>query len=113
MWIIYFRLRPLSSAQWFWGVVAALSFAASIHAAIVLLFRFVPFPAAAFHRGYDFSFIASRQMQWLACVVSALSAAVCEETGFRGYMQRPIENIATTASRSTPTSGRTRTSTPG
>ncbi|MGO9933093.1 MAG: type II CAAX prenyl endopeptidase Rce1 family protein [Steroidobacteraceae bacterium] len=88
----YFRLRPLSSAQWFWGVVAALSFAASIHAAIVLLFRFVPFPAAAFHRGYDFSFIASRQMQWLACVVSALSAAVCEETGFRGYMQRPIEN---------------------
>jgi membrane protease YdiL (CAAX protease family) len=24
-------------------------------------------------------------------VVSALSAAICEETGFRGYMQRPIE----------------------
>jgi len=88
----YFRVGPLSGAQWFWGSVAALSFAATIHAAIVLLFRFVPFPAAAFHRGYDFSFIASRQMQWLACVVSALSAAVCEETGFRGYMQRPIEN---------------------
>jgi len=88
----YFRVRPLSRAQWIWGSIAALSFAATIHAAIVLLFRFVPFPAAAFHRGYDFSFIASRQMQWLACVVSALSAAVCEETGFRGYMQRPIEN---------------------
>jgi membrane protease YdiL (CAAX protease family) len=88
----YFRVRPLSGAQWFWGCIAALSFAATIHAAIVLLFRCVPFPAAEFHRGYDFSFIASRQMQWLACVVSALSAAVCEETGFRGYMQRPIEN---------------------
>ncbi|HWX80568.1 MAG TPA: type II CAAX endopeptidase family protein [Steroidobacteraceae bacterium] len=88
----YFRVRPLSGMQWFWGCIAALSFAATIHAAIVLLFRFVPFPAAAFHRGYDFSFIASPQMQWLACVVSALSAAVCEETGFRGYMQRPIEN---------------------
>jgi membrane protease YdiL (CAAX protease family) len=88
----YFRVRPLSPAQWFWGGVAALSFAATIHAAIVLLFRFVPFPAAEFHRGYDFSFIESRQMQWLACVVSALSAGVCEETGFRGYMQRPIEN---------------------
>src|SRR5208283_1647816 len=50
----YFRVRSLSSAQWFWGGVAALSFAALIHAAIVLLFRFVPFPAAAFHRGYDF-----------------------------------------------------------
>ena len=88
----YFRVRPLSRAQWFWGSVAALSFAVTIHAAIVLLFRMVPFPAAEFHRGYDLSFIGSRQMQWLACVVAALSAGVCEETGFRGYMQRPIEN---------------------
>jgi membrane protease YdiL (CAAX protease family) len=88
----YFRVRPLRGAQWFWGVIAAVSFAATIHAAIVLLFRVVPFPAAAFHQGYDLSFIPSRQMQWLACIVSALSAGVCEETGFRGYMQRPIEN---------------------
>jgi len=88
----YFRVGRLSRSQWLWGILAAVSFAASIHAAIVLLFRFVPFPAAAFHRGYEFSFIGSRQMQWLACIVSALSAGVCEETGFRGYMQRPIEN---------------------
>ena len=86
-----FRDLSLSAAQWMWGIVAAASFAATIHAALVLLFRIVPFPAAAFHRGYDFSFIPSHQMQWLACVVSALSAGVCEETGFRGYMQRPIE----------------------
>jgi membrane protease YdiL (CAAX protease family) len=88
----YFRVRSLSGAQWLWGVVAAASFAVTIHAAIVLLFRAVPFPAAAFHQGYDFSFVGSRQMQWLACIVSALSAGICEETGFRGYMQRPIEN---------------------
>src|SRR5258708_4779672 len=86
-----FRLRSLSAAQWTWGIVAAVSFAATIHAALVLLFRIVPFPAAAFHQGYDFSFIPSRQMQWLACIVSALSAGICEETGFRGYMQTPIE----------------------
>ena len=86
-----FRVRSLTGVQWFWGIVAAISFAATVHAAIVLLFRFVPFPAAAFHAGYDLSFIPSRQMQWLVCVVSALSAGVCEETGFRGYMQRPIE----------------------
>jgi membrane protease YdiL (CAAX protease family) len=86
-----FRVRPLSGAQWIWGIVAAVSFAATIHAALVLLFRIVPFPAAAFHQGYDFSFIPSRRMQWLACIVSALSSGVCEETGFRGYMQRPIE----------------------
>ncbi len=86
-----FRVRPLSAAQWIWGVVAAVSFAATVHAALVLLFRIVPYPAAAFHQGYDFSFIPSHRMQWLACIVSALSAGICEETGFRGYMQRPIE----------------------
>ncbi len=87
-----FRVGKLSTRQWIWGSIAAVSFAATIHASIVLLFRLVPFPAAAFHHGYDFSFIPSRSLQWLACVVSALSAGVCEETGFRGYMQRPIEH---------------------
>jgi len=86
-----FRARPLSGAQWLWGMVAAMSFAATVHAALVLVFRIVPFPADAFHHGYDLSFIPSHQMQWLACIVSALSAGVCEETGFRGYMQVPIE----------------------
>lgn len=85
------RVRPLTAHDWLWGMIAALSFAAAIHASIVLLFRLVPYPAAEFHRGYDFSFIPTRPLQWLACVISAASAGVCEETGFRGYMQRPIE----------------------
>ena len=87
----YFRVRHLSGMQWVWGLLAALSFAVTVHAAIVLLFRFVPYPAAAFRQGYDISYIPTRQLQYLACVVSALSAGVCEEIGFRGYMQRPIE----------------------
>jgi membrane protease YdiL (CAAX protease family) len=87
----YFRVRRLSATQWVWGIVAAVSFAVSVHAAIVLLFRFVPYPAAAFRQGYDLSFIPNRQLQYLACIISALSAGVCEEIGFRGYMQRPIE----------------------
>jgi len=85
------RGAKLSRAQWGWGLLAAVCFAATVHAAIVLLFRFVPFPAAAFHKGYDLSFIPTLPLRWLACVVSALSAGVCEEMGFRGYMQRPIE----------------------
>jgi hypothetical protein len=58
-----FRSARLSAAQCFWGVIGALFFAATIHAAIVLLFRFVPFPAAAFRRGYDLSFIPSLPMR--------------------------------------------------
>jgi len=86
-----FRSGKLSSRQWAWGLVAAFFFATTIHASIVLLFRFVTFPTAAFRQGYDVSFIPSRLLQWLAVVVSAISAGICEEIGFRGYMQRPIE----------------------
>ena len=62
-----------------------------IHAAIVLLFRLVPFPTEAFRHDYDVSFISSLSMKWIAVVVAAVSAGICEETGFRGYMQLPIE----------------------
>lgn len=86
-----FRRVRLSRTQWFWGVIAAIFFAVTIHASIVLLFRFVPFPMAAFRHGYDISFIPSLGLKWLAIVFSAISAGICEETGFRGYMQRPIE----------------------
>jgi membrane protease YdiL (CAAX protease family) len=86
-----FRSGRLTPTQWFWGAIAALFFAVTVHASIVLLFRFVPFPRAAFRHGYDLSFIPSLGMKWLAVVVSAVSAGICEETGFRGYMQRPIE----------------------
>ena len=86
-----FRRGTLSTRQWFWTVIAAFFFATTVHAAIVLLFRFVSYPMAAFRQGYDFSFIPSLRLKWLAAVVSAISAGICEETGFRGYMQRPIE----------------------
>ena len=88
---IAFRSSRLSPGLWFWGVIAALFFAATVHASIVLLFRFVPFPTEAFRRGYDLSFIPSLPLQWIAVVVSAASAGLCEETGFRGYMQQPLE----------------------
>lgn len=86
-----FRRGTLSPIQWCWSVVAAVFFAATVHASIVLLFRFVPFPMAAFRHGYNLTFIPSLPLKWLAVVVSAISAGICEETGFRGYMQRPIE----------------------
>lgn len=85
------RGRGLSRLGWRWGVLAAVSFAVVVHSAIVLLFRWFQFPAEAFHRGYDISWIPTLPLQWLVCVVSALSAGVCEEMGFRGYLQQPLE----------------------
>jgi membrane protease YdiL (CAAX protease family) len=86
-----FRVRTLSATEWKWGLAAAVLFAVTVHAAIVVLFRLVPFPAQAFHVGYDFSSVPGVPLRWFAVVVSAASAGICEETGFRGYMQRPIE----------------------
>ena len=85
-----FRAGSLNRAQWIWGLIAAVSIAASVHAALVVLFRIVPFPVAAFHGGNALPAI-SLPLKWLVVVISAASAGICEETGFRGYMQRPIE----------------------
>jgi membrane protease YdiL (CAAX protease family) len=86
-----FRGVRLSPAAWLWGLIAAVTFAASVHAAMVVLFRLIPFPAAQFRQGYDFSSIPGRVLPWIAVVISAASAGICEETGFRGYMQTPLE----------------------
>ena len=86
-----FRRGTPTPTRWSWGLIAAIFFAVTIHASIVLLFRILPYPMAAFRQGYDFSFIPSLPLRWIAVVVSATSAGICEETGFRGYMQRPIE----------------------
>ncbi len=86
-----FRRGRLTSRQWLSGLIAAFFFAATVHASIVLLFRFMAFPAAAFRHGYDLSFIPSQSLKWVAVMVSAASAGICEETGFRGFMQQPIE----------------------
>ena len=68
-----FRTVALAPSQWAWSLVAAIGFAVAVHATIVLLFRFMRFPAEAFRQGYDFSFIPTRPLQWLAVVMSAAS----------------------------------------
>src|SRR6202023_2808302 len=76
---VAFRRGRLSSGQWVWGIVAAVSFAATVHASIVLLFRLVPFPMASFRHGYDLSFIPSLSWKWIAGVISEASAGICAE----------------------------------
>ncbi len=80
----------ISRAQWPWAIAGAIAFAVTIHAAIVVLFRLVPFPVEEFRQGYHFPAM-SLDLKWIAIVASALSAGICEEVGFRGYVQQPIE----------------------
>jgi membrane protease YdiL (CAAX protease family) len=87
-----FRAPTLSAAGWIWGLIAAVAFAASVHAAMVILFRLTPFPVAEFRRGYDLSYFGGPALRWIVVVIAAASAGVCEETGFRGYLQQPLED---------------------
>ena len=86
-----FRAPTLSVAGWLWGLIAAVAFATTVHAAIVILFRLIPFPVAQFRQGYDLSYFPAGALRWVVVVISAASAGICEETGFRGYLQQPLE----------------------
>jgi membrane protease YdiL (CAAX protease family) len=86
-----FRALRLSRAAWLHGSIAALAFAVTVHAAIVILFRLTPYPVAQFRQGYDLSYIPGAALRWVVVIISAASAGICEETGFRGYLQQPLE----------------------
>lgn len=77
-----------------WGLIAALAFAVTVEAGFFVLFRLTPFPREAFrtlpiqqllHQG-------SPALIWATIVTAAVVAGICEEIGFRGYMQQPIES---------------------
>lgn len=86
------RNLVLSRGQWTWAIFGALAFATAVHAMMILLFRLVPFPLEAFRANYAFiSRLPSQGLKWIAIMIAAASAAITEETGFRGYMQQPLE----------------------
>jgi membrane protease YdiL (CAAX protease family) len=89
--IFNFRSTSLSFSTWKWGLVAAALFVLIVQASFVITFRLVQFPEAQFTADYK---ALDTLPLWAAFAILAMSsivAAICEETGFRGYMQAPIE----------------------
>jgi len=85
-----FRRTRLKAIEWKWGIPAALATVAIVHASLVLLFRIIPLPAEELTSGYAFGSLAP-WLAWASIIVSALFAGICEEVGFRGTMQVPLE----------------------
>jgi hypothetical protein len=88
---IRFRSTKLQATSWKWGLVAAVVFVVIVQASFVITFRIIPFPAERFTADYK---ILDRMPLWIAWVVlimGSIVAGICEETGFRGYMQQPLE----------------------
>jgi len=85
-----FRALKLPRAVWTWGLAAAMLFVVVSQSSVVLTFRIIEFPAELFNQGLGFDDIPL-WIAWMFIVMSALVAGICEEIGFRGYMQVPLE----------------------
>jgi membrane protease YdiL (CAAX protease family) len=85
-----FRAAKMPAAVWKWSLVAAMLIVVVWQSGMVLTFRIVKFPAEAFTAGYNLEAIPL-WLAWLMIIMSSLVAGICEETGYRGYMQVPLE----------------------
>jgi membrane protease YdiL (CAAX protease family) len=87
---IRFRSTEMTAAIWKWSTLAAILFVVIVQSGFVLTFRVTEFPAEVFAAGYAFSDLPL-WLAWLFIIMASLVAGVCEEIGFRGYMQVPLE----------------------
>ena len=86
-----FRAVSMPSGVWKWGLAAAILFVVIVESALVVTFRLIEFPAEAFTAEYSLFDAIPLWVAVLAGVMAALVAGICEEIGFRGYMQVPLE----------------------
>jgi membrane protease YdiL (CAAX protease family) len=86
-----FRNIRLSFNVWKIGLIAAILFVVVFQSSFMVTFRLIPFPELAFKSQYRILDSLPPWIGWLTVGVSSLVAGICEETGFRGYMQVPIE----------------------
>lgn len=85
------RSTKLSPSVWKKSIPAAILFVIIVQASFVITFRLVDFPSEKFTADYR---ILDNMPLWVAftvLIMSSIVAGICEETGFRGYMQAPLE----------------------
>ena len=85
-----FRATSLSRSTWMWGLAGAGLFVIAFQASVFTLFRLVPYPAEQFVVPAVLAKIPVNLL-WPYVILASIVAGVCEETGFRGYIQQPLE----------------------
>lgn len=85
-----FREVKLSASIWKWSLAGAVLFVVVVQSGFVMTFRLMEFPAEIFTSEYNFDAMPL-WLAWLTIIMASLVAGICEETGFRGYMQVPLE----------------------
>jgi membrane protease YdiL (CAAX protease family) len=87
---ISFRSIKMSAGVWKWSLVSALLVVAIWQSGMVLTFRILEFPGDKFAAGYNLAAMPL-WVAWLIVLMASLVAGICEETGYRGYMQVTLE----------------------
>ena len=86
----YFRAGSLSPGLWKWSLLLAALVVLVFQSSMVVTFRLIQFPADRFAQGFGFESVPL-WVAWVFILISALSAGLTEEVGFRGYGQVPLE----------------------
>lgn len=84
------RQTRLKRPIWIWGLVAAFLILIVLNASLILTFRFVEFQPEIFKNLSILNELPDWQA-WSIIMGIAMVAGICEEIGFRGYMQKPLE----------------------
>lgn len=85
------RQVRLKRPAWIWGSIAAFCIFLFVSAGLILTFRTVEFNPESFKTASFLDDIPA-WTAWSILIMASLVAGICEEVGFRGYMQRPLEN---------------------
>jgi CAAX amino terminal protease family. len=95
----YFRNVHLSPTDWKWALAGAISFVIIVQASFFITFRIIEFPRAKFTADYKMLNSMPLWIAWATLIMSSVVAGICEETGYRGWLQVPLEKKygATTA----------------
>jgi membrane protease YdiL (CAAX protease family) len=88
---IYFRRGKLNAQTWKWGLTGAASFVLLVQASFVVTFRILVFPESAFTGEYKMLENMPWLTAWIMLIMSSVVAGICEETGYRGYLQVQLE----------------------
>jgi len=89
---LHFRRTHLSLKSWPLAIIGIILIVLIEQSSLVITFRLMEFPAEMFIQEYSFLQTSPTWIAWLVIIMISAVAAICEEIGFRGYMQLPLEN---------------------
>ena len=84
------RENRLKRPVWTWGLIAAISIILLLHFGFSLTFRIYEFQPEIFKTSRYLNDMPA-WMSWPIIIMASMVAGICEEMGFRGYMQKPLE----------------------